>query len=320
MKKLKLLFTSVGRRVELVEEFRLSAKRIGLELEIWGGDMSKDAPALFFCDKTVQLYKIKDSNYVPQLLEICEKEKIDAIIPTIDTDLLLLAQNKEKFKAVGTKVIVSDESKVELCRDKRLTAKYFQSLGLYSPISVDDISFYNEGFPAFIKPKDGSSSLFAYKVNSQKELEMYAKQVPDYIVQPFISGKEFTIDIFCSLDGDPIYITPRERNLVRAGEVMKTRINNDQKMIDEMLSLVADYKPCGAITVQLIQQEGTNKNYYIEINSRFGGGAPLSMRAGANSSEALLRILCGETMEFKRNSAEEGATYCRFDHSIRVDK
>ena len=67
-------------------------------------------------------------------------------------------------------------------------------------------------------------------------------------------------------------------------------------MIEEMKKLVADYKPCGPITVQLIKDNETGENWYIEINPRFGGGAPLSMKAGANAAEALLRVLDGETV------------------------
>ena len=60
------------------------------------------------------------------------------------------------------------------------------------------------------------------------------------------------------------------------------------------------------------------KNYYIEINPRFGGGAPLSMKAGANSAEALLRILNKEKLAYQEKIAVEGAIFSRFDQSVRV--
>lgn len=66
-------------------------------------------------------------------------------------------------------------------------------------------------------------------------------------------------------DGNPVYITPRERLAVRSGEVLKTRITQDETMISEMQVLVKDFKPCGQITVQLIREEGTGDDYYIEI-------------------------------------------------------
>lgn len=317
---MKILFTSVGRRVELMQAFRKAADELNAQLTIIGADITESAPALYFCDETKIVCRIKDENYIPQLLSICEKEKIDCLIPTIDTDLLLLAENKEKFEAIGTKVLISAVDKVKLCRDKRFTADYFISLGLKSPLPVDAAEKYNAGYPAFIKPKDGSSSVDAYKVNNEEDLKTYAAKISDYIIQPFIAGREFTIDIFCDYEGNPVYITPRERLAVRAGEVLKTQICQDDIMISEMKTLIADYKPCGQITVQLIQDEITGDNYYIEINPRFGGGAPLSIKAGADSAKAVLRMLNGETLVYEEKAARNRAVYSRFDQSICVDE
>lgn len=315
---MKLLFTSIGRRVELVQAFKSAAAKLGVELILYGADISDSAPALQFCDRTVLVPRIKDPAYIPFLLEICQKEQIDGLIPTIDTDLLLLAENRERFAAIGTRAVISAPDRIALCRDKRLTADYFHSVGLESPIPVDKVEAYAAGFPAFIKPKDGSSSIFAYKVENRKELEAYAAQVPDYIIQPFIEGTEYTVDIFCDFEGNPIFITPRIRLAVRAGEVLKTEITQDRQIIAEMKQLLCHYKPCGPITVQLIRQKDTGIDHYIEINPRFGGGAPLTMMAGANAALALLQLLSGEKLSYQEDAAEDGAIYSRFDQSVRV--
>lgn len=314
---MKILFTSVGRRVELMQAFRIAAEGLKIPLEIYGADISNSAPALAFCDHTVIVPRISSEAYLPELQRICKEACIDALIPTIDTDLLILSQNKYNFG--DTKVFISEPDKVRLCRDKRFTADYFNSVGLLSPHPVDDYRKYDAGYPAFIKPKDGSSSIFAYKVESEDELKPYAEQVPDYIVQPYIEGTEYTVDIFCDYDGNPIYITPRIRLAVRAGEVLKTQISQDEKIIKEMEALISDYKPCGQITVQMIREKATGNDYFIEINPRFGGGAPLSMKAGADSAQMLLRVLRGEKIAFIPNAAEDGAVYSRFDQSIRVN-
>ncbi len=314
---MRILFTSVGRRVELMQAYKNAAKHCGINLEIYGGDTSATAPALQFCDKTVSLPPIKDQFYIPFLIDFCAREQINALIPTIDTDLLILAENKDRFGK--TKVVISNPDKIRLCRDKRYTADYFMSVGLKSPSPVDDVDLYTGGFPAFIKPKDGSSSINAYKVDNEEELHTMAEMVPDYIIQKFVSGTEYTVDIFCDFDGNPIFITPRIRLAVRSGEVLKTQISQDQIIIDEMKRLIADYKPCGAITIQLIRDNSTGDDYYIEINPRYGGGAPLSIKAGADSAAAMLRLLNGEEVRYHAKAAEEGAIYSRFDQSVRVN-
>lgn len=313
---MKIMLTSVGRRVELVQAFKNAADQLKWKVEIYGADITDTAPALAYCDHQVMVPKINEEDYLPALQKICNEENINALIPTIDTDLMLLAQNKDRFGS--TRVIVSNAEKISICRDKRYTLDYFRSLGIKSPDTIDDWRKYHSGYPAFIKPKNGSSSVFAYKVNDENELKLLANQVPDYIVQPFIDGTEYTVDIFCDFEGNPVFITPRIRLAVRAGEVLKTKIVQDSKIISTMKKLLQDFKPCGQITVQLIREKETKEDYYIEINPRFGGGAPLTIKAGADSAKAILLLLAGEKLDYVDNAAQNGAVYSRFDQSIRV--
>lgn len=315
---MKILFTSVGRRVELMQVFHNAAKKLNIELQIYGADITESAPALFFCDEKLIVPRINDSQYLPVLLSICKNNQIDALIPTIDTDLLLLANHTDDFEKVGTKVFISNPDSVLLCRDKNFTSDFFVECGLSAPKTCNNYKQYAGSFPCFIKPKDGSSSIDAYIINNHEELIEFAHRVSDYVIQPFIDGEEYTVDIFCDFDSQPIFITPRKRLAVRAGEVLKSQITNDETIINECKQIIDKFKPIGAITVQLIKDKTTNINQYIEINPRFGGGAPLSIMAGADSAEATLRILNGESMSFFYCAADVGAVYSRYDQSVRV--
>ena len=312
---IRILITGVGRRVELLQAFRNAALVLDKELKIYGADMAGTAPALAYCDYTRKVVGMKDAGYIDNLLAICKDDKIDLVIPTIDTDLLVLSENKEKFEAIGTRVMISEPDKIHICRDKNNTSQFFVDCGLHAPMPVNDWKKYKSGYPAFIKPKDGSSSINAFKVENAEELEVYAGQVADYIVQPFVSGHEYTIDIFCDWDGQPITIVPRERIQVRAGEVLKTQIYMDHVMIEESKVLCKAFKPCGPMTVQLIRDE-KGVDWFIEINPRFGGGAPLSMKAGARSAEAILKMLDGD--EIGEYKISDRAIYSRFDQSVCI--
>ena len=312
---MNILFTGVGRRVELLQAFRNAAVVLNKELKIYGTDMVETASALTYCDYIRKVVAMKDEKYIDNLLTICETDKIDLIIPTIDTDLLVLAENKNKFEVIGTKVMISAPDMIRICRDKNNTSQFFVDCGLHAPMPVNDWKKYKSSYPAFIKPKDGSSSINAFKVDDVKKLEMYAGQIEDYIVQPFVSGREYTIDIFCDFNGNPISIVPRERVQVRAGEVLKTQICMKQTMIEESKALCKAFKPCGPMTVQLIRDD-KGVDWFIEINPRFGGGAPLSMKAGARSAEAILKMLDGE--EIGEYEISDGAVYSRFDQSVCI--
>lgn len=301
-----------------MQAFKKAAEKNKYNLTIYGADISNSAPAMFFCNKKVFVPRISDKEYIPFLMSTCKSEKIEALIPTIDTDLICLSENKAKFAEIGTKVIISDLDKIKICRDKYLTSKLFEKIGLNYPKAYNNYKEYNNKFPAFIKPKDGSSSINAFKILNIDELKSYSNRLVDYIVQPFIEGTEYTVDIFCDFEGNPIYITPRIRLATRSGEVLKTKIVQDEIIISEVKRLIEALKPCGQVAVQLISEKNTNKNYYIEINPRFGGGAPLSIKAGADSAEALLKLLNGEKLSYVSYAAKDGDIYSRFDQSIKV--
>lgn len=313
---MRILFTGVGRRVELIQAFKNAALVLKKNLRIYGAEMELTAPALEYCDYKRKVVAMKDPEYVNNLLQICEEDRIDLVIPTIDTDLFILSENKKRFEAKGTRVMISTPDKIRICRDKYLTNRFFLQCGLNAPSTSRDWKDYKGNYPAFIKPIDGSSSINAYKVNNEMELAFYAKQIISYVVQPYVEGKEYTVDIFCNWEGKPFSITPRERLQVRSGEVLKTQIVLDERIIDQCQRLCKEFKACGPITVQLIRDEkGTD--WFIEINPRFGGGSPLSMKAGANSAEAILRLLDGEEISYYNNIAD-GAVYSRFDQSVCI--
>ena len=320
MKEIHILVTGVGRRVELMQAFRQAALQLDINLKIYGADMAGTAPALAYCDYSRKVCAMRDPDYIHQLVEICLADKIDLVMPTIDTDLLVLSQNVKEFEEIGVKVLISKADKIMICRDKNHTGDFFESCGLKAPKTYNDYKAYPGPYPCFIKPKDGSSSIDAYKVEDETELAVYAGQVEDYVIQPFISGREYTIDIFCDFEGHPIYITPRQRLQVRAGEVLKTEIHMDETMIAEAQKLCQAFQPCGPITVQLIQDGHSGDNYYIEINPRYGGGAPLSMKSGARSTEALLRLLAGENVAYQKDASCNGAIYSRFDQSVCISE
>ena len=95
----KILFTCVGRRVELVQAFRKAADNLHIALEITGADMTPTAPALSCCDRYLAVPRINDPEYIPLLQKYCLKNRITALIPTIDTDLQMLSQVRDQFQS-----------------------------------------------------------------------------------------------------------------------------------------------------------------------------------------------------------------------------
>jgi len=315
-----VLILSAGRRVELVNCFKSAAIRMKIKSIIAAGDCSDTAPALYFADKICLLKPINDPGYIESIISTCNKEKISLIIPTIDTDLLLLAENKLKIERETKAVLlISNKKVIEICRDKNITQTYLEKNGFKIPKSYKKSELIKGKikFPLFIKPKSGSSSINTFKVNNKKELEIYTSIVKDAVIQEFIEGDEFTVDVFLDFKSKIITVVPRLRIATRSGEIAKGRIVKDRDIIEDVTRLMTVLKPIGHITVQLMK---TKKGIeYIEINPRFGGGAPMSIKSGADSCENLYKLLMGKNLEYSENY-RENITFLRFDESICLDE
>ena len=142
---MRILFTGVGRRVELLQAFREAALFLKKELKIYGADLTGTAPALAYCDYPRKVVPMKDPQYIPCLLDICRRDRIDLVIPTIDTDLLVLSEHRELFEQVGTRVLISAPEMIRICRDKNLTSRFCEQCGLHAPMPVNDSTKYQAG-------------------------------------------------------------------------------------------------------------------------------------------------------------------------------
>ena len=320
MSEYNILILSAGRRVELIQSFRKAANKLKVKSTIIAGDCSETAPAIYFADKKVLLPKISEDNYIEEIINICKRESVSLIIPTIDTDLLLLSKECERIKIESkTKVLISNTAVVSICRDKIRMQRFFEENGFKVPkmYTKDELKTTDLKFPLFIKPKSGSSSINALKVNNLVELDLYKSLIDDPIVQDFIEGSEYTVDVFLDFECKPITIVPRLRIETRNGEISKGRIIKDREIIEDVKRLVEVLKPIGHITIQLMKT--VNGIIYIEINPRFGGGAPMSIQSGADSCENLYRLLMGEKLEYNEKY-RDNIVFLRFDNSICLDE
>lgn len=313
-----ILILSAGRRVELVQRFKRAAQKLNIESVIVAADISVTAPAIYFADKHYIIPKISEDGYISSLIDICLKENISLIVPTIDTELLKLSENKKYIESkTKARVHISDKKIIDICRNKNNTQRFFEEYGFGVPklLTKEDIDSGNYVLPLFMKPKDGSSSINTFKINTKEELDFFKTYIKEPMIQEFMSGTEYSVDVFCDFDSNPITIVPRIRLAVRGGEILKGQIDKNREIIDDVKRLVKILKPIGHITIQCMK---TKKGIeYIEINPRFGGGAPMSIDAGADSCENLYRLLNGDKLEYNENYIDK-AIFMRFDNSIML--
>ncbi len=322
-RKINILILSAGRRVELIRCFDAARNRLGVNGGIYAMDASELAPALYFADDRIIAPLISDNDgYIRCIIDTCNKYDIHLIVPTIDTELILLSERKEEIENnTNAKVLISSGEVIRICRDKKNTQKFLEDNGFAVPrmITDRDIEKGDVSWPVFIKPLDGSSSVNAFKAEDREGLDTFKRIIGEgkYIVQDFMEGTEYTVDAFVDFDGNPITVVPRIRIAVRSGEILKGRIAENEAIVKDVIRLLKVLKPIGHITLQCMETENGIK--YIEINPRFGGGAPMSIKAGADSCENLYRLLLGEKLSYNEDYRKD-LTFLRFDACIMLNK
>lgn len=313
-----ILVTSAGKRVELVKAIKNTAGAIlGSSVKVYTTDMNPVmAPTGYVSDECIKVPRVTDKSYPQILRDICDKYSIGLLIPTIDTELLLLSELYDEFKMQGTHIAISDTTFIHKCRDKRLINDFFEQHDIRIPSPVDK---HNPTFPCFAKPYDGSLSANIHLLRSSEDLTKEISDDPKLMFMEYVDKsiyKEFTVDMYYGIDGKVKSIVPRERIEIRAGEINKgvTRKNAIIAYLRSRLSLLDGVR--GVICMQLFYDETSGDIKAIEINPRFGGGYPLSYEAGANFIEYLIReYLLGQKLEYDE-SWRDNLLMLRYDAAV----
>jgi carbamoyl-phosphate synthase large subunit len=317
-----ILFTSSGRRVSLINMFRDYFIDKSITGKIITADNKNNAPTTFFSDRHYIVSRVTDPNYLNELINICKKENIKLVIPLIDTELTILSKNRKIFEELGVKVLVSSNQLNEIAYDKIETYKYFSENKITTPKVYSDEELNNNEFcfPLLIKPRNGSSSIGVTKVNNLNELLFFKNYIQNAMVQEFIKGEEYTVDVMVDMHGNIKTIVPRLRIETRAGEVSKGVTRKDSLIINAVENVVKKLPGAvGCITLQCFKKED-GEITFIEINPRFGGGVPLAIKAGANFPKWTIDLIDEKVFNETDFSWQEGLTMLRYDEAVFTEK
>lgn len=311
-----ILFTSIGRRNYIINFFRkhFSGRMIATNsIEYTSG--------MFEADKYYISPKIKSKDYIPFILEICQKENIDIIVPLFDMDLSALCELKQKLNEKGIILFASNKEIIDVCFDKLAYTNYFTSKNIKFPITFDSYdSFYNyiKNNPTksnwILKPRWGTGSIATelnlktesikeyYEIMSDKLRKSYIDNPTHHdalnhiIIQEQIIGIEYGIDIVNDLEGNHVITIPKRKWSMRSGEtdVATTELRED--LIELGKTLSKELRHIGVLDADIILTESSIP-YVIDLNPRFGGGYPFSHEAGLDVPFFLSKWITGQKID-----------------------
>jgi carbamoyl-phosphate synthase large subunit len=315
VKPLNILMTAGSRRVPLVHAFRNALRTTAAGGRIIVTDVNPLSPAVHVADRAYRVPMADDPGYLTELLAICEAERIRLVVPTIDDELPIIAAGRAQFAALGAITACSVEPTSTLCNDKFATCRHLREAGVravqtWLPAELPS----NLKFPLFIKPRGGRGAVGAFPLRSKRELDFFLGYVHDPVVQEYLDGPEFTIDVLCDFDGQPLSIVPRERVVIRSGVMDRGRTVKNAQLI-ELARLACLAIPfAGPLNIQCRMKDG--EPVIFEINPRFSGGIPLTIESGADFPRMLVRLALGGRVEASIGVFREDLWMTSFESSF----
>jgi carbamoyl-phosphate synthase large subunit len=299
-----VLFTCAGQRVDIVGAFRRAgAATIAT-------DVNPLAPALYHADRHALVPRIDEPEYVPRLRALVDEHDVSLIVPLTDLDQVTLARGREELGAI---VLLPDAEIVERLGDKYLAHLLLEDHGIASPPTwlpngvPDDAEF-----PLLVKARHGFGSRHIYRAADPAQLGFFLGYTPvDSIVQACLAGEEFSIDVFCDLDGRCLNAIPRTMIESKGGESIKGMTIRDERLIELARDVAEKLQLVGPANIQCFR-EADGSHFLTDINPRFGGGFPLPLAAGGRYPELALALARGERPEPRLGDFREGIVMTRF--------
>jgi carbamoyl-phosphate synthase large subunit len=314
MKELRVLFLGASRAVALLERFESAAAALGVGLEM----LSCDDPYPWHpvnvagLSRAVEAPPLDGPDFPAFLTDFVRRTAVDIVVPNLDEATIALARVSDSLVAEGALPVVSSVEVCETMADKRQADLLFRSLGLRTPSGTR--------FPMLAKPRYGAGSHGIVTLHDAGDLEQWRRRNrdEDFLLQPVVSGPEYTIDGYVDRSGRVLGLVSRVRVSVAGGEVAITCTRRNGAALAQAEHLLQWNRWFGPVTVQVVG-EGQDASL-IECNPRIASGATCSIEAGLAVPEWILRERLGMPLPASPVSWQDGVCMTRSlrDHFLSI--
>ncbi len=291
MRPLRVLVTASGApgTAALLRALRQNGER---EIRLVGCDMSERAIGRHLCDAFTQVPPGSSPIFPEAVLELCRRERIDAVLPQSSHDLLALAEAKAEFAAAGIAALVSAPGAIRTANDKAACYALLDQIGARAPLwqrvrggrelarAATDLGYPRR--PVCFKPVVGSGSRGFRVLDSAVDrrhqllherpgslamrLEEVTELLPEVggeelLVMELVEGQERTIDGIAS-SGRILLGHPKTREAMRAGLAMYFETLEDEGLMEVARRIVGALDLDHFFNIQLVDDA------VIEVNPR----------------------------------------------------
>ncbi|MHA1252757.1 MAG: ATP-grasp domain-containing protein [Candidatus Helarchaeota archaeon] len=276
-------------------------------------DSNKLSAGFYLADRKYIIPRATDKNFIDKAKDIIIKNQIKVILPTSGYDIIPYSRNKEEIEELDVFVAMSDYEVINNCINKLKTYKKLgKSLMVKTSKNVEEI-----GFPCILKPIKGKGSRNIYLCNNKSEFEIICKHINknNFIIQEYLPGKEFTVDVLSDFKAKPIFCLSRERIEIKAGITFKGRVFRHKEIESLCMRAAQKIGLKGPSCIQ-IKLDKNNNPKIIEINPRIGGASIFSTYANFNIP--LLTIKLTQNIKISIPKIHE-CTILRYYENLIID-
>jgi len=274
------LLTSASKKIPMLNAVKTAMAKLIPNTVLIAAD-AEESPISSFMSADYWQMPLLDALSERDLISYCRNKHIGTIIPSRDGELIFWAKCRDRLKEQGIHVMVSSFETVDTCINKLKFFEFLKENGF-------------PGIPTSKNAEDCKSDLLVVKEQmgagarslglklSLKEAKQHAQYLSAPIFQPFILGKEFSVDVYVATNGKAKGVVVRERVLVVNGESQITTSVRHYKIEQVCKDLAEALKIYGHAVFQVILDNDDNL-HIIECNTRFGGASTLSIACGLDS-------------------------------------
>ena len=276
----RVLVTSASRKVPLVRALQQAARAVHPDGTVIAGDADPRALSFLVADAAWTMPRLADDE-VAALVDRCRALGVTAVLPTRDGELMFWARHSARFGAAGIDVLVSRGEALERCLDKLAFSAFVAEQRLPVIPSALDIG----GIPAerfVVKERFGAGSRAIGLDLDRAQAVAHAATLEAPLFQPFVPGREMSVDGWLDRDGQLKGLVLRWREVVVNGESQVTTTFRDAALEAQAAAVLGCLGLRGPVVMQAIV-DGAGEMHVIECNPRFGGASTASIAAGLDS-------------------------------------
>lgn len=305
-KEIHLLFLGARRRVFLISRFRQAAEHLGFKVIICTADTDRLDPISHIGDCFFELPTCKMDTYVPTLIALQQEHQFDLIIPWNDAEIAVLNEHRDEL-GLGDALLLPPADVTDLFLDKLRFNEWCEKSGLTHPMSLSTDALC---YPCIVKPRFGQGSMGVTRCDDELDLQYALRRADQPLIQRYIEGVEYTVDVLCWPTGRVFSAVPRRRIKTRGGEVLISRVEFDLYYFDLAAKISEKLQFVGIFNFQYIVADGVP--YVLEANPRFGGGSDLSLQAGSDFPRYVLEIATQGKICAESPDVQEGVVMSRY--------